>query len=399
MPRLLFSSYHCYLDPSSGAALSTRDLLELLTSRSWDCPVFCGSRLDLRSQGTLAQIVSDCRVPVEVRRYEGSILFSLHHLKLNGIPITVYEPERTQSPVPGHDEGMPFLALLERLLDTFQPEIMLTYGGSWLACASMALARRKGVRVVFCLHNFAYDDVRIFRDVDGVIVPSRFAQEHYRRLGLTTIPLPGPFQLERIVCPEVEGRYVTFINPEPTKGVFVFARIAHELGRRRPDIPLLVVESRGTVDWLARTGLDFQGNLHRMANTLDPRDFYRVSRLVLMPSLWNESLGRVAIEAMLNGIPVLASTRGALPEVLEQTGLLLDIPAHYTPQTHQVPTADEVAPWIDAIIHLWDDPSAYAAQQQRCLTAATAWHPAQLLPRFDAFLRAVLAGKTYALPR
>src|SRR5262249_54029344 len=30
-PCLLFCSSHCYLDPSSGAALSTRDLLELLT--------------------------------------------------------------------------------------------------------------------------------------------------------------------------------------------------------------------------------------------------------------------------------------------------------------------------------------------------------------------------------
>ena len=28
--RLLFASTHCYLDPSSGAALATRELLELL---------------------------------------------------------------------------------------------------------------------------------------------------------------------------------------------------------------------------------------------------------------------------------------------------------------------------------------------------------------------------------
>jgi glycosyltransferase involved in cell wall biosynthesis len=48
-------------------------------------------------------------------------------------------------------------------------------------------------------------------------------------------------------------------------------------------------------------------NLNRMTNTPDPRDFYQVSRVVLMPSLWRESLGRVATEAMANGIPVLAS--------------------------------------------------------------------------------------------
>ena len=50
-----------------------------------------------------------------------------------------------------------------------------------------------------------------------------------------------------------------------------------------------------------------------MPFTPDPRDFYPAvfarTRLLLMPSLWLESFGLVAAEAMLNGIPVLASTR------------------------------------------------------------------------------------------
>ncbi len=118
------------------------------------------------------------------------------------------------------------------------------------------------------------------------------------------------------LTPGASRGYVTFINPQPEKGVTVFARIALELGRRRPDIPLLVVEGRGTADGLAGLPVDLSGltNLHRMANTPNPWDFYRVSRVVLMPSLWRESLDRVPIEAMANGIPVLASDRGALPE-------------------------------------------------------------------------------------
>ena len=53
-------------------------------------------------------------------------------------------------------------------------------------------------------------------------------------------------------------------------------------------------------DGLVGLPVDLSGltNLHRMANTPDPRDFYRVSRVVLMPSLWRESLGRVPIEAI-----------------------------------------------------------------------------------------------------
>ena len=84
---------------------------------------------------------------------------------------------------------------------------------------------------------------------------------------------------------------------------------------------------------LARLPVDLSGltNLNRMANTPDPRDFYRVSRVVLMPSLWRESLGRVAVEAMANGIPVLASDRGALPETLGEAGFVFTIPERYTP--------------------------------------------------------------------
>jgi hypothetical protein len=45
-PRLLFCSYHNYLDTTSGAALCTRELLELLTARGWPCRVLCGPQTD-----------------------------------------------------------------------------------------------------------------------------------------------------------------------------------------------------------------------------------------------------------------------------------------------------------------------------------------------------------------
>ena len=73
-------------------------------------------------------------------------------------------------------------------------------------------------------------------------------------------------------------------------------------------------------------------NLHRMANTPDPRDFYRVTRAVLMPSLWRESLGRVPIEAMANGIPVLASDRVRSPRRSATRGSYLRFPIAARPQ-------------------------------------------------------------------
>jgi len=55
------------------------------------------------------------------------------------------------------------------------------------------------------------------------------------------------------------------------------------------------------------------------------------------------------MEAMLNGIPVLAGTRGGLPETVGDGGFLLDIPARCTMETRDIPTADEVEPWKESI--------------------------------------------------
>jgi glycosyltransferase involved in cell wall biosynthesis len=394
--RLLFASYHCYPDPSSGAALATRDLLRMLAGRGWQCQVLCGPQLDFEEGESLTQILSDQGIRWASRPCPaGPTPFTLLQFEQAGIPVTVYSPAAGHAPVPTGAEGLPFLALLERVLETFRPDALLTYGGHWLAAEVIACAKRQGVPVVFGLHNFAYTDAAFFRPVDAVLVPSRFARDYYRRtLGLDCTALPHPLDWSRFLCPQVEGRYVTFVNPQPHKGVFVFARIAHELGRRRPDIPLLVVEGRGRADWLDRTGLDLRGlgNLHVMANTPDPRDFYRVSRVVLMPSLWNESFGLVAAEALANGIPVLAGRRGALPELLEQAGFLFDIPGHYTPESRLVPTTEEVAPWVDTVIRLWDDAEAYEAERRRCRTAAEAWRPERLGPLYEAFFAGV-AGR------
>ena len=77
------------------------------------------------------------------------------------------------------------------------------------------------------------------------MTPSHFAARFYREtLGLEAVVLPHPVDRDRILVRDPNPTYLTFVNPSVEKGVFVFARIADELGKRRPEIPLLVVESR-----------------------------------------------------------------------------------------------------------------------------------------------------------
>ncbi len=203
--------------------------------------------------------------------------------------------------------------------------------------------------------------------------------------------IPYPVRLDRVIAEDADPTYVTFVNPQPEKGAAVFARIALELGRRRPEVPLLVVEGRGTADGLARVPVDLSGltNLHRMANTPDPRAFYRVSRVVLVPSLWRESLGRVAVEAMANGIPVLASDRGALPETLGDAGFVLTIPERYTASSAAVPTPREVAPWVAIVERLWDDPQFEARHRALARAEARRWDASLLVGRYETLFRSM----------
>ncbi len=62
-------------------------------------------------------------------------------------------------------------------------------------------------------------------------------------------------------------------------------------------------------------------NIQIMPNTTDPRRFWRLTKLLLMPSLWWESQGLVAVEAMINGIPVVGSDRGPIRETLGDGGV------------------------------------------------------------------------------
>ncbi len=299
--------------------------------------------------------------------------------------------------LPSPEETAAFVAVLAEAMRRFRPDVLLTYGGDPASRGVVQVAKKAGAKVAFWLQNFAYPDAAAFDGCDAVIVPSRFSRDHHRKtLGIECVALPPVIDVNRVACERPDGgRFVMFVNPVPEKGVFWFARMAEVIARQRPDIPLLVVEGRGRADWLGRCGVDLRGvtSLYRMANTPDPRAFYRQTRVVVIPSLWRESFGRVAVEAMFNGIPVVASDRGALPEVVGTGGTCLPVPAHITPETWTPPSAEEVAPWVEAVIGLWDDRTRYETASAAAKSASAAWHPDAVVLRWEEFLASLMGGR------
>ena len=102
-----------------------------------------------------------------------------------------------------------------------------------------------------------------------------------------------------------------------------------------------------------------------------PADYFALTRILLVPSVWEEPFGRVAAEAMINAIPPIVSNRGSLPEVVGGDasagggGRVLPIPDWLTFKTTRVPSEQEVEPWYDAVCALWDDSGLYRSVATR----------------------------------
>ena len=197
---------------------------------------------------------------------------------------------------------------------------------------------------------------------------SPYLSEVYReKIGLISAGIPSPIDWSEVLAPAESRSFVTFVNPSPHKGSLVFARLADMLGSRRPDIPIVVVQSATDAGSLnAIPGLDFAKYPHIMAAPPLPRpaDFFALTKILLVPSLFPEPFGRVAAEALVNGIPPLVSDRGGLPETVADAGRVLPLPAGLTPTTRSFRANDEIEPWFDAVCELWDDAEAYAAAAQ-----------------------------------
>jgi glycosyltransferase involved in cell wall biosynthesis len=89
-----------------------------------------------------------------------------------------------------------------------------------------------------------------------------------------------------------------------------------------------------------------------------------LTKILLVPSVFNEPFGRVAAEALINGIPPLVGNRGALAETVDGGGRVLPIPDWMTSLAKDLPSGEEVQPWFDAICELWDDPARYSAASE-----------------------------------
>jgi glycosyltransferase involved in cell wall biosynthesis len=210
----------------------------------------------------------------------------------------------------------------------------------------------------------------------------------------------GPFpQLARF-----DHGLVTMFNPCAVKGISIFLDVA----RRLPAHEFGAVLGWGTTAE-DRHDLLSLPNLHILPNARNLDDILRRTRVLLMPSLWYEGFGLIVMEAMLRGIPVVASDSGGLKEAKRGTNYV--IPVHTIERyqlvfdEHAMPKpvapANDPAPWVAALRELLGDRAAYEREAGASRAAAERFVSgldAAELERYLLALRPGIEGKAKPEP-
>jgi glycosyltransferase involved in cell wall biosynthesis len=328
-----------------------------------------GREVDLASQLT-ADIEGETRSERNTLRHVRRSV--THHVCLT----TSSDPHNLE-----RSEPQGFLRLISNLVGQAPFDVAITYGSGALEKALLEQIRPHVPDIRFFLPNAEFTDASLFDHVDRVICPSTFLAAHYRetpRLQCRAVrdPFLKPAFYDRTVgdlkATARSTHFVTMVNPDPAKGTTIFHEIADRVARERPWVPFLAVEGRLTrADLLARLGRSrLPRNVIWVANQPEMGRVYRQTAILLVPSLWHEGAGRVAVEAQLYRVLVLASNVGGLPEILNGAGVTFTLPPACLADYTRRPDAATVRAWVAEIYRLLDDDAAYRAKAYGARKAA-----------------------------
>jgi len=179
---------------------------------------------------------------------------------------------------------------------------------------------------------------------------------------------PRPFKFGFI------GRLVPAKGIEALIDAFKYAAI---------DNTELLIAGDGSLDYVEslRTILPSAGV--QLVGRVDAQSFYGAIDAVVVPSLWDEPFGRVVAEAMLSGVPLICSNRGAFPELLVRykCGLLIN--------------PDDIQDFAAALVKMHSDYPTYLRQSasvQPC--AAEDFSETRIAIRYLKFYSEVAAERT-----
>ena len=167
---------------------------------------------------------------------------------------------------------------------------------------------------------------------------------------------------------------------DPGKGLDSLARAARRLAGD-PSIEFVVAGS-GSSDYARAVPELFAGSNTRLVGWTTPADFFPTIDALVVPSVFEEPFGRVAIEAFAQGVPVVGARSGGIPETITpgRDGFLF--------------TPNDDAELAQLLARLGHDPALLVDLSAGALAAAERYLPGRIARGFDA----VFAGLVRAEP-
>lgn len=214
------------------------------------------------------------------------------------------------------------------------------------------------------------------RQTAGVIVVGRFMREYVQEhSGIEAFVFHPPHYDAPAATPL--GRrdgHALLLNACGVKGVAILEQVAQQL----PSVSFAAIAGYGTTRE-DRVRLGRLANVRMLPNPQSLRETLASTSVLLMPTLWLEGFGMAVVDAMLAGVPVLASDYGGLREAsLEAATLLPVAPIERFLAEHDdrnlpkavIPVQD-IGPWVRALNDFLCDDDRYQQASIRSLTAAT----------------------------
>jgi len=160
------------------------------------------------------------------------------------------------------------------------------------------------------------------------------------------------------------------------KGIHIIAAAARKLPD--PDLIAITIAGNGEPSYQAELAEEFAGLPVTFAGWVAPQDFFQTVDVLVVPSIWREPFGRVCIEALAAGVPVIASNIGGLPATITdgRNGYLF-----------RPGDAAHLAKIMKSLI---DDPSQLQMLRTSCVTDATQYLGHRVGPIIQKQLEALL---------
>jgi glycosyltransferase involved in cell wall biosynthesis len=372
--RILLTSTASYVPPRGGSTRSNLAWLERLAEAGHTCEVVCSAaEQDTAEQRSrVRRELEEQQLPVEPERTEGGVEIR----RYGGIPVhAVLEPaHRTQ--------------VLATAIKRFQPDWVLVSSEDLSHGLLREAERSASGRVVYLAHTpqfFPFGPESWSPDPGAAEVVARSAAviaisrhvagyiERHTGRSATVIHPPMYGDEPYPVYGSFDGGLITMVNPCAVKGISIFL----ELARAFPQFAFGALPGWGTTK-ADRTALAEQPNVAILPSVRNIDDVLSRSRVLLMPSLWFEGFGLITMEAMLRGVPVIASDSGGLVEAKSGTNFVIPIRPveRYDPMfddrhmPRPVIPPQEIAPWRDALGNLLADREVYQREQNASRRAA-----------------------------